>query len=195
MSSDAPTVPAQQSVGELIRAVAGQPHSCFYVVGGEQQLAGVIVLEELRRSLPNVEVAGALVARDLARRDLSTLSPEQDLDTVMRIFAGKNREELLKRDMVSELSNSLVATTTEEVSLGGDFQMAEIDAPGDFVGRSIRKLDIRARFGAQVLLLRRPAPNGEQELELIPEPDTIVARGDRLVLVARAAALRRLRAL
>jgi len=221
MSGDAPTVPAEQSVGELVRAVTDHPQSCFYVIGEGQQLEGVIVLEELRRTLPDVNVASSLVARDLARRDLSTLSPGQDLDTVMRIFAGKNREELpvtengrlvgvlsrqhlldayneelLKRDMVSELSSSLVATATEEVSLGGDFQMAEIDAPGAFVGRSIRELDVRARFGAQILLVRRPAPNSdEQELELVPEPDTVVGRGDRLVLVARAAALRRLRAM
>jgi CIC family chloride channel protein len=221
MSRDADTVKPEQSVGELISLVTEHPQYCFYVVGEDRRLEGVIVLAELRRVLPEMEGAEALVARDLARTDLSTLSPQQDLDTVMRIFAGKNREELpvtedgrlvgvlsrqhlldayneelLKRDMVSELSSSLTATTTEEVNLGGDFQMAEIDAPGAFVGRSIRDLDVRARFGAHVLLLRRRAPSGSgQRLELVPEPDTVVARGDRLVLVARADALGRLRGL
>jgi CIC family chloride channel protein len=221
MSHDAATVPAGQSVGELIGLVADHPQSCFYVVGDDRRLEGVIVLAELRKILPDLEGVEALVALDLARTDLGTLSPQQDLDTVMRIFAGKNREELpvveegrmvgvvsrqhlldayneelLKRDMVSELSSSLTATATEAVSLGGDFQMAEIDAPGAFVGRSIRDLDVRARFGGHILLLRRPAPSGGgQELEVIPEPDTVVARGDRLVLVARADALGRLRRL
>ena len=109
-----------------------------------------------------------------------TIPAGQSLDQALRLFAGKPREEipvvedgrlvgtlrrehlldayneeLMKRDMVSELSSTLVGTATEEVHLGGGFQMAEIDAPGAFVDRSIRELDIRARYGAQVILIRR----------------------------------------
>lgn len=221
MSGELVTIPADQSVAELIRRVTEHPQSCFYVVEDDMRLEGVIILAELLRKLPDLEEAKSLPARAVARTDSTTLAPEQDLDTVMRIFAGKNRdelpvvrggrlvgvlsrqhlldaynEELLKRDMVSEISSSLVATATEEVHLGGDYKMAEIDAPGTFVGRSIRDLDVRARFGAQILLLRRPSASGaERELEVVPEPDTVVARGDRLVLVARGADLARLRGL
>lgn len=221
MSPEVATISADTPVGELITRVTEHPHAYLYVVGPDHRLDGVIVLQEIRAALPQIEEAARLVAWDLARTDLSTLSPDQNLDAVLRIFAGKNREELpvaqdgrlvgvltrqhlldayneelLKRDVVSELSSSLVATATEEVHLGADFQMAEIDAPAAFIGRSIRDLDVRARYGAHILLLRRRSPEGgQQELEVVPEPDTVVGRNDRLVLVARAADLARLRAL
>jgi CBS domain-containing protein len=148
------------------------------------------------------------------------VSPDQDLDAVLRIFAGKNRDELpvldaegrllavvsrghlldaynselMKRDMVAGLSGSVTATATEEVHLGEGFRMAELDAPGAFLGRSIRDLDVRARYGAQVLLLRRAGPGGDA-LEILPEPDTVVERGDHLVVLGREDDLERLRRL
>ena len=74
--------------------------------------------------------------------------------------------------------------------------MMEIDAPGELVGRSIRELGVRARYGAQILLLKRPsATGGADTLTVVPEPDTVVERGDRMVVVGRAADLKRLAAL
>ena len=69
--------------------------------------------------------------------------------------------ELMKRDVVSELGGSLAGAATEEIHLGKDFRMCEIEAPGEFVDRSIRDLDVRASWGAEILLLRRPSPDGD----------------------------------
>lgn len=140
----------------------------------------------------------------------------------MKVFSGKNRgelpvtdedgrlvgvvtrrhlldaynSELMKRDLAAGLGGSLAATATEEVHLGEDYRMAEIDAPGEFAGRSIRDLDVRARYGAQILLVRRTSPVGAPDVvETAPEADTVVERGDQLVVVARARDLDRLRAL
>jgi CIC family chloride channel protein len=216
-------VAADQPFGELIGEIAVHPHECFYVVDGGDRLKGVIVLSDLRSALEDAEaVADFLVAADLSREDFPGLSPDQDLDSVMKVFSGKNRgelpvvdeagrivgvvsrrhlldaynRELMKRDMASGLRGSLAATATEEVHLGEDYRMAEIDAPGEFAGRSIRDLDVRARYGAHILLLRRPSgTGGADSVEMAPEPDMVVDRGDQLVVVARARDLARLRAL
>jgi len=225
MSQDLVKVREHEPFGELLREITTHPHACFYVVDREDRLKGFIVLSELRRALQELDVPFApLLATDLAREDIRPLVPDQDLDTVMRIFSGKNREELpvvaadgsgkllgvvrhrhlieaynrelMKRDMVAGLGSSLAGTTTEEIHLGEDFRMIEIDAPGEFLHRSIRELDVRARYKAQILLLRRPSPSGDADrVEVIPEPDTVVERGDRLVVVARQRDLDRLQAL
>ncbi|MCP4659229.1 MAG: CBS domain-containing protein [bacterium] len=225
MSQQLVKVREHEPFGELLREVATHPHAYFYVVDTEDRLKGFIVLSELRGALQDVDVPSApLLATDLAREDIRPLTPDQDLDTVMRIFSGKNREELpviagdgtrkllgvvrhrhlieaynrelMKRDMVAGLGSSLAGTATEEIHLGEDFRMVEIDAPGEFLNRSIRELDVRARYGAQILLLRRPSPTGDADrVEVIPEPETVVARGDRLVVVARKKDLERLQAL
>ncbi len=227
MSSGFATVEAGISVGELIERVADQPSPRIYVIDDEGSFVGTIALPELRRTLlkgsaSDTPTTENLTSGDLAREDPRTLYPTQSLDAVMRIFGGKSREELpvtedgklvgvvsrqhlldayndeiLKRDMVSEISSSVsAASSTDEVILSQHHRMAEIDAPGLFIGRSIRDLEVRARHGAQILVIRRPhGPGTDQALDVIPEPSTIIERGDRLVLVADEPALRRLRAL
>jgi CIC family chloride channel protein len=216
-------VPAGAPLGELVGELASSPRPVVYVVGRDRRLKGFIAAEDVRAALEHVDGAPFLLAADLAREDLRTLTPETGLDTVMRIFAGKNREELpvvagdgsgrlvgvvgrrhlldayqtelMKRDVVAELGGSLDETAHEEIHLGKDFRMTEIDAPGAFTGRTIRDLDVRARWGAEVLLIRRPNPSAGDEVEIVPEPDTTVHRGDRLVVLARKRDLARLRAL
>lgn len=222
---DEPTVevPADAPLGELIGDLTSSPRAVVYVVDSDRRLRGFIVAEDVRHAVEHAETTPFLLAADLAREDTRTLTPDLGLDAVMRIFAGKNREELpvvaadgsgrlvgvvsrrhlidayntelMKRDVVSELGGSLASTATEEIHLGKDFRMCEIDAPGAFVDRSIRDLDVRATYGAEILLLRRPTADGSDQVELVPEADTVVRRGDRLVVLARETDLGRLRAL
>ncbi len=227
MSPTFATVQAEVSVGQLVERVADQPTARIYVIDDDGTFVGTIALPELRNTIRKSSASDTLATErltsgDLAREDSRTLQPNQSLDAVMRIFGGKSREELpvtengklvgvvsrrhlldayneeiLKRDMVSEISSSVsAASSTEEVILGKHHRMAEIDAPGIFIGRSIRDLDVRARYGAQILVVRRPQGSGiDQTLDVVPEPSTVVERGDRLVLVADEPALKKLRAL
>ncbi len=226
MSPTFATVNAGVSVGQLVERMADQPMARIYVIEDDGTFVGTIALPELRGTIRKGSDSDTLATQqltsgDLAREDSRTLQPSQSLDAVMRIFGGKSRdelpvtengklvgvvsrrhlldaynEEILKRDMVSEISSSVsAASSTEEVILGKHHRMAEIDAPGLFVGRSIGDLDVRARYGAQILVVRRPQGSGAEHLDVVPEPGTVVERGDRLVLVADEPALKRLRAL
>jgi CIC family chloride channel protein len=225
MDPDVPRVRYEEPLGRVLERVNESPYVYFYVVGPDEKLTGVLALPELRDAVLDADVlSNLLVAGELARESYTAVLPDQDLDTVMRLLAGKSREELpvidsretrrlvgvitrrhlidaynrelLKRDMVAGVGSGLAAATTEEVHLGRDYRMAEIDAPGQFVDRTIRELDVRARYGAQVLLLRRPWPEGGEELtEVVPGPDTVVRRGDRLLVMGLARDIDRLRAL
>lgn len=222
MDEPAAMIPAEAPLGKVIGELASGPRAVAYVVDGDRRLHGFIVAEDLRQALEHVESTPFLLAADLAREDLGTLTPDLGLDAVMRLFAGKNREELpvvasdgsgrlvgvvsrrhlidayhgelMKRDVVSELGGSLAGAASEEIHLGKDFRMCELDAPGAFVGRSIRDLDVRASWGAEILLLKRLSPKGEERVEIVPDADTVVRRGDRLVVLARERDLSRLRA-
>jgi Trk K+ transport system NAD-binding subunit len=62
--------------------------------------------------------------------------------------------------------------------------MIEVDAPGPFTGYALPELDVRSRYGVQILLVRRPAgPDSEDRIEVVPGPDTVLRRGDRLPVV------------
>jgi CIC family chloride channel protein len=225
MSQEMTTVPASEPLGQLITHATRSFSPYIYVTGAGRILDGVIALPELRKVVSHAESVGDLVvASELARDDVPLLTPEQDLDVAMRIFSGKNREELpvvdsaagrhlvgvltrrhvmdayhqelMKRDMVSTLGGGVKATTSDEVRMGEGHVMSEVDAPGEFIGRSLRDVGVRTRFRCQVLLLRRPSPgDGDGVTELVPGADTVVQRGDRLVVMGSKADLDRLRAL
>jgi CIC family chloride channel protein len=162
-----------------------------------------------------------VVAGDLARSDVPAVTPPDSLDLAIRFFAGRDidelpvvdpqshrlagvitrrhlidayNHELMKRDMVAGLAGGLSAAASSEISLGEGHRMVELDAPGAFIDHTIRDLDIRTRYGVQVLLVKRIArPGSAERIEVVPGPDTIVQRGDRLVLMGRSEALEALR--
>jgi chloride channel protein, CIC family len=223
MTADLSRVRSDQPFREFLVDLTEQHHPCLYVVDAEDRLRGFIVLSEIQQALEQAhDHSASLLAADLAREDLRTLTPDQRLDVVMRIFGGKNREELpvvaadgsgrllgvvtrrhlieaynseiMRRDMVAGLGGSLLGTATEEIHLGEDHWMVAVDAPEAFLGRTIRDLDVRARYGAQILLIKRASGVASPEtFQIVPEPDTVVERGDRLVVMARKEDLQRLR--
>jgi trk system potassium uptake protein TrkA len=78
--------------------------------------------------------------------------------------------------------------------LGDGYSMAQVEAPKHFVGHSLKDLDLRARDGIAVLLVRRSSSeDGKPHTEVMPGPDTRIEEGDSLVVVGMAEALVRLR--
>jgi len=226
MDDELATLAAGTPLTELVERFADNPHSYYYTTDGTGSLQGVIAFAELRHALMNAEAFSEIVvAGDLARTDVPRVTPDQDLDTVMRIFGGKDRDELpvvdaadrsrlvgvvnrrhlidaygrelMKRDMVTSLSSGVAAAATEEVVLDGGHLIAEIEAPGEFVGNTIGELDVRNRYHVQILLIRRPSPlsASADRIELVPGPNELVMRGDHLVIMGARSQVHRLRKL
>jgi CIC family chloride channel protein len=213
MDRDVVTVGESRPLGELLDLFARSPRNAYYVVDGDDRLIGVIRRPDLQAALVHAEALGAVVvARDLMDEDARVLRPAESLDTVMRLFAelqpdemavadrgtgtvvgaitrrhvleAYNRE-LLKRDMATGLGGRLDAARTTEVAVGEDYVMMEIDVPTAFVGRTLRELDVRSRHGIQVLLIRRARPGEPDRTEIVPDGDTRIEAADRLVLLGR----------
>ncbi len=224
MTREFARLPANETFGDLLARISQSPRAYYYVEGDDGRLVGVISLAEVSSHIPDANVLANLVlVGDIARDDVPAVTPGETLDTVMRIFDGRDREELpvvdaagrmlgvigrqhlldgynrelLKRDMASGIGTSVAAASgAGDVRLGDGHRMAEIDAPGEFIGRTLRELDARRRFGVQVVLVRRPAtPASHESLEIVPSAETQVQRGDRLVVLGSEDALQRVRTL
>ena len=216
------TVEEGERLGSMLGRVGGETFPYLYVTGEDGGFVGLVDLGTLRQAIVQADELGALlVARDLAREDVPTVSPDQNLDLVSRIFVGKDLEELpvvdpanhrllgfvashhlleaynreiMRRDAVRSISGSLEDTASYEVMLGDGYSMAQIEAPIQFVGHSLKDLDLRARDGIAVLLVRRrSSEDGKPHTEVMPGPDTRIEEGDSLVVVGMAEALVRLR--
>ncbi len=221
MSAAAETVPPNATFGSLLVKVNERPSTYYYVVADDGTLAGVVSLAELTEHIPDAPVLqNLLVASEVARADVPAVSIDADLDEVTKLFDARSREELpvldergrfagvigrrqiveaynrelLKRDMAHELGTSLrAARSGEAISLGGEQQLLEIEAPAPLIDRSLGELDVRRRHAVQILLVKRPT--GEQTVEIAPDRDTVLRHGDRLVCMGSGAALERLKSL
>jgi len=221
MSRSAVTLRPDTPLGGIIRAATGSPQSCFYVVEEGGRFIGTISGEEMRGALLEAGALSDLIlAADLVREDVPVLLPDQNLDSVMRLFGGRKQEELpvvdgpdlhflgsisrghlleaynrelRKRDMVSGLAADLAGSEHEAIYLGSGHWMREISAPGSFEGKSLKDLDLRRRYNVQVVLVRRPSTGREDGwIDLVPGPDTEIQLGDQMVTIGTQASLDRL---
>jgi CIC family chloride channel protein len=225
MYEEAPVIRPQTHLGQIIDRVTTEAPDYLYVVDDDGVLRGVIGSAEMRGAfLEASSLRDLVVAADLARDDVPVVTPDQDLDVVMRIFGGKNREELpvvtdvserrflgtitrghlleaynrelRKRDMVSEIVGGLASAQHDAVSLGEGHWMKELSAPGTFCGHALGELDVRERHGVQIVLVRRPASGrGGEQVDLVPGPRTRLELGDQIVAVGPAEALEKLESL
>lgn len=97
---------------------------------------------------------------------------------------GADRVVYPDRDMAARLARSLAAPTVldyAEVSEG--VSVLEIQAPLEYVGKTLAESKIRKNFGATVLVLRRAAqPDGTQDTIVSPDADDTIELGDIMVI-------------
>lgn len=223
MTRDMVTVQESEPLGGLLAELSAHTFPYMYVVNAEQRFRGLIELPALRDAVLHGDaLRELLVAGELARENVPTVVPDENLDVVSRIFVGRNLEELpvvaqdrrllgviaghhimdaynrelMKRDMVMGIGGGVEASASHEIMLGEGYRMAQVAAPPIFAGRSLKDLELRGRYGIAVLLIRRPAEKeAQQRFEVVPGPDTIVQENDVLVAVGTQEALNELRRL
>ena len=134
-----------------------------------------------------VAVGSDLAASALITMNLKTLSVPYIIckahdDTHREILErlGADRVIIPEREMADKLALGLTSTgIMEYIELSDEFGIAEISPETDWVGKGIRQLSLRSRYGINVIALRR----GE-DLSIPPDVDTPLEEEDTLVILA-----------
>lgn len=212
---EAERVPAGAPLQEVLDLVVRSPHSEFFVVDANGALCGAISVPELRRLLFEEDaLRDVVVAADLVETDRPTVRENDDLDGALQLMSAAGVAEIavvdeddptrligtlhlravleayhrtmLERDLSGGLSSRVGLAERGALELGDGYVVAEFETPRAFAGRSLREIDLRARHGVQVLLLR-----GGTAVR-VPTPDDRVQFGDVLVVAGPAEAVKRL---
>lgn len=100
---------------------------------------------------------------------------------------GVNQVVFPERDMGQKLARSLIAPTIiDMIELSDDYSVVEVNAPENMVGKSLKQINLRARYGISIIALRRN--NGNKTIispvaeEIINKEDIIVAIGENRCL-------------
>ncbi len=98
---------------------------------------------------------------------------------------GVTRVVFPEREMAVRIAHSLVVPNVlDYIELSKDFSIVEVPAPAEFVGKTLRDIGLRARFGLTTIAIRHATRQGEAEASNIaPGPDDIIQNGDVLALL------------
>lgn len=207
---------------KLLELFFNTHHSEFFVMDQKKRFVGRISLDDVRRIMQEGEyISGFLIAHDLMNTNVVTIHPEDRLDQVMRIFGRQLVEELpvvdarnpnkilgvvyykdiieaynrelMKRDLVGETGASIrMLEKSQKISFLDGYAMAEIPAAISLVGKSLRELNLRHRFGANILMIKRKQPDGTVK-QIVPLPNETIQIGDLLIVMGKEKGLKRLR--
>jgi CIC family chloride channel protein len=194
---------------DLVHLVVNSPRSEFFVVRDGNQYVGTISVHQMRKVLLDGDWLDSLiVARDIADSTYPVLLPEDNLDLVMKLFSQEHIEELavitdskvvgsvrksdvleeyhrelMKRDLSGTFQGTMTcAARTKCVDLGEGYIMAEVEAPPYFAGKTLRDLNVRVKYGVEVILIRRAKKVG-REAAMVISPEYRFSHGD-VILVA-----------
>jgi CIC family chloride channel protein len=215
MRQDYEVVRADASFKTLMDLTVTSHHTSFFVTDRQNRLQGLISVHDIRKILYDARgLEQLLIAHDLMTRLDAFLVPGDTLDIAMQMFGRSDLDELpvldssvdrhligtvtrhdvieaynreiLKRDMASSVSSYLRSLQkVKSIELMDGHWMVEMEVPGPFVNKTLRELDLRRRYGVEVVLIRKAydPERGEEHRIETPQPDTRLEFGDILLLV------------
>jgi trk system potassium uptake protein TrkA len=98
---------------------------------------------------------------------------------------GVTRVVFPEREMAIRIAHSLVVPNVlDYIELSKDFSIVEVPAPPEFVGKTLRDIGLRSRFGLTTIAIKHAARAGQKDgTNIAPGPDDVVQAGDILSLL------------
>jgi chloride channel protein, CIC family len=212
---------------QLIHISMSNPHSSFVQVDENGRMTGLIPLQNILEAAQDENLREILVAEDVALHDFPTLKTDESLDAVIRKLGDSEIEEIpvvdrahpefpigilrhsnvlqayskavIRHDLGSHVANGLISEPTpKQVELLGGFRMVEIEAPRQFVGKTLQELGISHKYDVQIFLIRKPSKQAiadsmdEEQMHFVPQGSDSIDPGDKLVLVGTEKNLQRI---
>lgn len=114
---------------------------------------------------------------------------------------GADRTILIEEQMAEQLAKSLLTPDLlEQIPLTSNHSLAEMSAPRYMVGKKLGQLDVRRRYGVNIIAIKKRVPmitpEGEsgfkEQINDLPGPEDIIEQDDILVVVGNDADIERL---
>jgi predicted transcriptional regulator len=206
---------------KIVEKMASSQHSYFYVIDKLNKIVGSVSLNEIRRTILDYDhLKNLLIASDIMNPKVISVSPKENLDDVMKKFGNHNVDELpvvsksqgneilgsvwqhdvietynkqiFLRDMSGELGGGIRQTVQQRVVPVIDkYYLVELEAPTVFIGKKLHELNLRTRFGADVLLVKKRSKKGVSHT-IQPDAKYKIEMGDALLVFGEKALLEKL---
>ena len=146
-----------------------------------------------------VGIGGSLEASILVTLMLKEIGIKEIICKAVTVEHGKVLEKVgaskvifPERDMGTRLANSLISPTIiEHIELSAECSIVEAVTPANFVGKTLGEIDIRAKYGVNVIAIKRKVPvvtkdgkkTVQQRIDVAPKADDTIYKEDILVVL------------
>jgi len=104
-----------------------------------------------------------------------------DLHAKILQKVGADKIVMPEKDMGARLAQKLVSNNVLDfIELSADYCFTDMQCPERWVGKNLRQLDLRGRYGANVVALCRESGR----MDISPDPNQPLRHGDRLIMIA-----------
>lgn len=209
---------------DIIATIMNSEHEIFCVVDENDRFLGYVTEKSIRTVMDDpTPLNNIILAYDLIETNPTYITPDTNLDTVMKVF-GKSgvgelpvvdaqkshlllgyltrqilideyNKELARREPTLGLERAYSSLALSDITkIVDNYSMVEIPAPHRFVGKSLLQLDLRNNYRVQVFLVKRELGDG-REKRMVPDADYTINEKDVLILVGEQEDLERIRKL
>lgn len=183
----------------------------FPVLDKKKNIVGIISINDLKELIFERDaLSSLLIAGDLAHLKFETLTPEDNCKTALDIMRKYNFEgvpvveskssrqiigmiwrndiqdayqkEINRLELTKNIASSI--SMKEEITnihFMEGYSIAEVKVPNSFIGKSIKEINIRSKFGVDVLSIKSNHKNN-LNINAIPNPDYVFKDIDSLVI-------------
>ncbi len=215
MHTDYETIRRNEPFPHIVDKILHKDQSEFYVVDNQNRLVGRLNIFLIKDILKETGLGSLVVADDVMAPIHYILTPEMSLADCLRQLTFKGIDELPVVDnlkdarMIGVLERSHIISTynreilrqsaagfrvvqtrhegkhLSSVQLQLGFETREIRVAGELAGKTLRSLDLRAKYGINCLAVNNPAI-GAADDTVIPEPGMNLQEGDVMICVGSA---------
>jgi CIC family chloride channel protein len=210
-STDFESIDDSDNFSQVVNKVLNGKEFDFPVLTEDGRILGIISLNDIKDYLFEKDsLQNLLIAGDIANTDFDSITPDDNCSTAMdklryfkyeglpvveekgsdKIIGFIHRKEILdayhkaieRKEITSSLASSISMKEDEpQVHFMEGYSINEIAPPKSFIGKSIRDLNIRARYGVDVLSIKTKVKR-EEKIKAIPSPNYVIKEGDTLVI-------------
>ncbi len=153
--------------------------------------------------ISNFDVAIISIGSDIQANILSTLLVKEmnvkhiitkannALHAKVLYKIGANRVIFPERDMGIRVAHNLCSSSIlDYIELSPDFSIAEVVTPKEWEGYSLKDLNLRVRYGINVVAIKR-----DDDIEVSPAAEEVIQESDIIVAIGGTAELNRIESL
>ena len=124
-----------------------------------------------------------LVLKEIGIKEVVAKAVTEEQGKVLE-KVGADRIVFPERDMGIRVANSLTSPkVSEHIDLSSACSIIEIKAPKDFVGKSLKQLSVRVKYGLNIVAIKSIDETGAESINTTPEADYKIKALDKLMVV------------